>query len=165
MIWIFRKNIIYRTKLAKEEVITSLKGFVQDEIYYSSFLRTNFEKLYNGDISDDSFSIKKSTNTRNPFLPLIKGIYSENKKGTNIYVSIKFSKAVLVFMLLWLGITGFGCILFVCSMITNMNFIFLFFLSFGMFLFGLIVPILTYNTEYNKTKKDLQEIFAAEIIK
>jgi len=162
---IFGKNVIYRTGLTKEEVIVRLNNFVQDDIYYSAFLRTNFKKPYNGDISNDSFSIKKSTGTRNPFLPLIKGIYSEDEECTTIYVSMKLSKVVLVFMLLWLGITGFGCMLFICSMITNLNFILLFFLPFGMFLFGLIVPILTCNSEYRKTEKDLLEIFEAEIIK
>lgn len=149
MIWIFRKNIIYKTKLTKEKIIDRLNN--------------NFQ--YDGYVSDDYFFIERYVDGKAQTIPQIKGVYHETDDGTTINVVMKIKKPILIFMTLWLTGISFVCAITITSMIINVAFDDMSIPPFGMLIIGIAILVLPFEMECRQSKKHLQKMFKAEIIK
>jgi hypothetical protein len=157
------ENIIYRTKLSKEEVIRRLTDNIEAVELYSFGVRNpTYSKPYFGKIGSNNFQIIRAIKYRNSFLPEIKGeIYSEFD-GTKIKVNMKPHSLVLVIMAFWLGGVFIGCIVTTYAMFTT-EFTPFHLIPFGMLIFGIALVFSGFKTESSASKKDLLRILEAEI--
>jgi hypothetical protein len=157
------ENIIYKTKLSKEQTIQKLTENIETEKSFGFGAHNyTYSKPYIGRILGNSFEIKRAISYRNSFLPQIKGeIYSEFD-GTKIKVNMKPHSLVLVFMTIWFGGVFLACIGTTYALFTQ-KFTPFFFIPFGMLLFGIGLLFGAFKTESSTSKKDLLKIFDAKI--
>ncbi len=157
------ENIIYKTKLSKEQTIQKLTDNIDAEKSFGFGAHNyTYSKPYIGRITGNTFEIKRAINYRNSFLPQIKGeVYSEFD-GTRIKVSMKPHTFVLVFMTIWFGGVFIGCLVTTFALFTQ-NFSPFFLIPFGMLLFGIALLYGAFKTESTTSKKDLTRILEAEI--
>ena len=159
------ENIIYKTKLSKEQTIQKLADNIEAEKSFGFGAHNyTYSKPYIGQIFGNTFEIKRAINYRNSFLPQIKGeVYSEFD-GTKIKVKMKPHSFVLVFMTIWFGGVFIGCVATTFALFTQ-NFSPFFLIPFGMLIFGIVLLLGAFKTESKKSKKDLVQILEAEIEK
>lgn len=143
------ENIVYITKLSHNEVITKL------------FESSRYEEFGEG-YTNNTFNVKRCINYRNSFLPLIRGRFSESIDGTIVEVRMRPNMFTVIFMLIWFCGVLLGCI-FSLQAAMNDRFDVFFLIPFGMALFGIILYYGAFKYESLKSKKDLQQIFEAEI--
>lgn len=142
------ESITYVTKLTGNEVIEKL---------YSS---PNYETFGEG-FRDNRFHVKRVITYRNSFLPYIRGVVSENGEKTMVTISMKPQKFATVFMVIWLvGVLASG-ILSLALMVREFDIFQL--IPFIMFFAGILIFYGGFKFESKKSKKELQEIFEAEI--
>ena len=160
------ENIVYRTKLTEEQVVTKLAESIEAEKSFGfGAYRTTYSKPYIGTIRGNSFEIKRVINYQNSFLPTISGKIQKDGIWTKIYVTMKPEIIVITFMAIWFGCVGLGCIGAIYYAITTADEFSPFFLiPFAMLLFGVILLFGAPKIESSKSKKDLQNILEAEII-
>jgi len=147
---IAKESITYITKLSNNEIINRLcenSGYEESGYGYDN----------------DTFCIKRVIDYGNSFLPLIKGNISENSQGTIVKIRMKLPVFVIIFMTIWLGRALFGSIISLYTLVTN-GFDKFLFAPFIMILFGILLPYGAFKFESNKSKKELQQIFEAEIV-
>lgn len=157
------ENIIYTTKLTKEQTIQKLTDNIEAEKSFGFGAQNyTYSKPYIGKIIGNNFEVKRVISYSNSFLPQIKGeIYSEFD-GTKIKVNMKPHSFVLVFMTIWFGGVFIGCIATTFALFTK-EFTPFFLIPFGMLLFGITLLYGAFKTESKTSKKDLLEILEAEI--
>lgn len=146
------ENIIYKSHLSK------------DEVYYRLINIIRTEKTYIGGWTNNTFNIKRNINYRNSFLPQIKGEICKESEETLIIVKMRLHLAVIIFISFWLIGVSLGCIFALITIIFSKFDIFLL-IPFLMLLFGVILTVGSFKSESNKSKKDLLQIFEAEILK
>lgn len=157
------ENIVYITKLSKEQTIQKLTENIEAEKSFG-FGANNYtySKPYIGRVTGGNFEIKRAISYRNSFLPQIKGeVYSEFD-GTKIKVNMKPQAFVLVFMTIWFGGVIIGCIATTFALFTQ-EFTPALLIPFGMLLFGFALLYGAFKTESSISKNDLMRIFEAEI--
>jgi hypothetical protein len=157
------ENIVYKTKLSKEQTIQKLTDNVEAEKSFGFGANSyTYSKPYIGQIIGNNFDIKRATSYRNSFLPQIKGeIYSEFD-GTRIRVNMKPPTFVLIFMTVWFGGVSIACLATISALFTQ-GFSPFFLVPFGMLLFGIALLLGAFKTESSTSKKDLMRILEAEI--
>jgi hypothetical protein len=159
------ENIIFKTKLSKEEVIQNLKNHIEAQKSFGfGSHKHNYSKPYIGEIVGNNFEIKRVIDYRNSFLPTIKGeVYSE-LDGTKIKINMKPPTFILTFMSIWFGGVLIGCLASLISLITS-KFSPFFFIPFVMLFFGIVLVYGTFKSESATSKKDLMKFLEAEIEK
>lgn len=157
------ENIIYKTKLSKEQTIQKLTENVEAEKSFG-FGANNYtySKPYIGQVKGNSFEIKRAISYRNSFLPQIKGEVYTKFDGTKIKVNMKPHTFVLVFMTIWFGGFFIGCLATTFALFTQ-KFTPFFLIPFGMLLFGIALLYGAFKTESSTSKKDLANILEAEL--
>lgn len=157
------ENLIYKTKLSKEQAIQKLNDNIEVEKSFGFGINNStYSKPYIGQIIGNNFEIKRAINYRNSFLPQIKGeIYTEFD-GTKIKVNMKPHNFVLIFMGIWFSVVFIACLATTYVLFTQ-EFSLFSLIPFGMFLFGILLLFGAFKTESSTSKKDLTRIFEADI--
>ena len=174
------KNIVYKTSLTEDEAIGRLAESVEPgfNIFNTMFIRHNMlngsTKPYEGEMNGQAFEIR-IINYNDAFTPRISGVIREDFEGSTIKVKMRPRKVLTLFFSI------FGCLtmiwlLVVCIvslfLIANTEFtipllIFILFVTFVPFCVWLplyVIAMLFFKDKISKSKKDLQEIFQAEIV-
>ena len=160
------ENITYRTRLKEEEIINRLSDHIEPEkkIRLVSF-DSGSTKAYEGQINAKSFNIKRIITYRNSFSPRISGVINKDFEGLKISVKMRMHIFVIIFMCFWCCMAVFGCVGVLIEVSNEPEFMLGDLMPFGMLLFGYALALGGFKYESNKSKKDLQRIFEAEIIR
>ena len=160
------ENITYKTSLMEDEIIKRLSDCVETQkTFRIDVFSGGAGKPYEGKINSQAFNIKRIINYRNSFLPRITGNIESDFDGIKIYVKMRLHVFVVVFLSVWCGIIGIGSITFLWHAYYNSEVNFAALIPFGMLIFVYGLTTGGFKYESNKSKRDLQEIFQAEIIK
>lgn len=157
------ENLVYKTKLTKEQALQKLYDHVETNKSFGSDLGNKAtSKPYIGNVTDDKFTIIRAIDYRNSFLPQITGeIYTEID-GTKIKVNMKTHPFLSIFMTIWF------CVIFIICLATifssfNSNFSPLFLIPFAILFAGIAVLYGGFKIESSKSKDDLSKMFDAEL--
>jgi len=163
------EEIVYRSKLNKEELVARLQNEIEAEKSFSfGANRFSYSKSYIGKISDNRFEIKRAINYRNSFLPVIKGEIRNDLNGSKILVKMNLVELIKVFMIIWLAAVFIGCIAVTYNLIFNKGFdseaVPFVFIPYFMLLFGVVLVSFGFKSESKKSISDLEELLQAKII-
>jgi hypothetical protein len=158
------ENITYKTKLKEDEILKRLSDNVEPEkIFRFGMFISGSTKSYEGQINRQKFDIKRIIGYRNSFLPRINGIIEKDYDGMTIKVKMRLHTFVIVFLCIWCSFVGFGCITVLTQAFGSSEFNPAALIPFGMLIFMYALTMGAFKFESNKSKKDLQRIFEAEI--
>lgn len=118
---------------------------------------------YEGSINGSSFKINRIIGYRNSFLPIINGVIEKDFNGTKIKVKMRLHTFVIVFMFIWFGGVGIGCLAFLPMIFNSQDFESMVLIPFGMLIFGYALVTGGFKYESIKSKKYLAQLFEAEI--
>lgn len=153
------EHITYRTKLREEEVFKRLSDLVEPGMMFRTIsFRGSSTKLYEGVIDGRRFQISRIKEHRNSNL-VIKGIIEKGYDGLSIKIEMRLNIFIMVFMFLVCGTLGLICISLLRQSFPPQNLG-----PFGLLLFIYVLTIGGFNSESNKSKKDLQRVFEADLI-
>ena len=159
------ENIIYKTRLKEEEIIRRLSDSIEPEkTFRFGIFSSGTTKSYEGQINGQTFDIKRIISYRNSFLPRINGIIERDFDGMTIKVKMRLHIFVIVFLCIWCGGVGLGCIAFLTQAFSKSEFNPATLIPFGMLIFVYALTMGSFKYESNKSKKDLRTIFEADII-
>jgi len=159
------ENITYKTRLKEEEIIKRLSECVEPEkTFRFGVFSSGSIKSYEGKVNARTFDIKRIIGYQNSFLPRINGIIENEYDGLNIRVKMRLHIFVIVFLCFWCGGVGLACITDLIQFFGNSEFNLASFIPFGMLIFAYGLTMGAFKFESNKSKKDLQRIFEADII-
>ncbi|MFN4152253.1 MAG: hypothetical protein ACK4IX_15025 [Candidatus Sericytochromatia bacterium] len=159
------ENVVYKTELKEDEVIRRLSDSIEAEknFRFRIFVSSS-SKPYEGKINSNKFEIKRIINYRNSFLPRIKGEISKESDKTIIKVKMKLHPFLVSFLSIWFISIGFVTIILLLQLFINATFNPLTLIPFIMLMFAYVLTMFGFKFESNRSKKDLQKIFKAEII-
>lgn len=159
------ENITYKTKLKEAEIFGRLSDLIEPEkTFRLGFFSSGPTKPYEGRINGSTFDIRRIISYRNSFLPRINGIIEKDYDGINIKVKMRLHIVVIIFLCFWCGGVGLACIAVLTQFFGQSDFNPATLIPFGMLLFVYVLTMAAFKYESNKSKKDLQRIFEAEII-
>jgi hypothetical protein len=159
------EDITYKTRLKEDEVIKRLSDFIEPpKTNRFGTLGVGSVRPYEGKIDGEEFTIRRIVEHRNSFLPKINGTIEKDYVGTIVRVKMRIDRFVVVFMVVWLGGVGVALTSFVTDAIDNAEFNPSVFVLSGMFLFGCVLALGGFKSESIKSKKQLKELFEAEIV-
>lgn len=157
------------TDLSVEEVLKRLTGCMQSESDYSwSYFRRIYTKPYRGAVTGQTFRMIRNINYRNSFLPIIKGRVTSISGQTEVVVSMRPAAFVLVFMAIWLGMTGLVCIGIIVAgiaqsrQILDNGFSPAVIIPFVMFAFGSGLTLFAFKSESIESKGFLADLLKAK---
>lgn len=164
------EHIVYHSNLNAPDVIRRLEGEIQaPQNFRSGFLgfitRSNITSYEGSIFNNNKFEISRVIAYRNSFLPKISGTIEQAFDGTRIEVKMRPVIFVIVFMCVWFGGVSIAILVLTIEAIISWKFSAINLLPFGMFLFGYLLTMGAFKAESLKSKKDLKNIFEAEIIK
>jgi hypothetical protein len=158
------ENIVYKTKIKEDEVIRLLSDSIEPEknFRFKIFISSS-SKPYEGKINSNTFEIKRIINYRNSFLPRIKGVISRESDKTIIKVKMQLHPFVVSFLSIWFISIGFVTIILLLQLFIDAKFNPLTLIPFVMLIFAYALTMFAFKLESNRSKKDLQKLFKAEI--
>ena len=158
------ERIISKSSLSEAEALKRLSESVEPSSRnFTLFSRNYPDKAYQGKIDGYEFDIARVIRYRNSFLPRITGTIRSEYDGTVVDVKMKLDPMVLVFMCIWCGMVGFGgCMIFISTLGKGFQPAIL--IPAGMLLFACVMVVGGFKAESSTSRKDLKEIFKAEII-
>ena len=163
------ENITYQTKLETEEILNRINEIIEPQKTFrmTGIFGCSDHKPYEGNINGNTFNMTRIIRYRNSFLPRIKGGIVKDFGRTKVNVKMRVHTLVIVFMLIWLGGVGIGCIAVLASgfKFGGQNFEPMTLIPFGMLIFGYALVTGGFKYESLKSKKYLAELFEAEIEK
>jgi hypothetical protein len=161
------ENITYHTKLDTEEILNKINEIIEPKKTFrmTGIFGSSDHKPYEGNINENSFDITRIIGYRNSFLPRIKGNIIKDFGRTKVNVKMRVHTFVIVFMFIWFGGVGIGCLAVLASMFGNQNFEPMTLIPFGMLIFGYALITGGFKYESIKSKKYLAELLEAEIEK
>ena len=157
------ENVVYKTSLKEDEIIERLSENVEPEKIFG--FGNNSAKSYRGKIIGQHFKIRRTTshfmskNYRYYFFPQINGVITNN----SISVKMRPHTSIIVYLSVLLVVMGLVC---------TGKLLYPFLFDASIFIGGLvaiilylcIMTIIVFNLESRKSKKDLIEIFQADVI-
>ena len=160
------QNIVYNTRLTREEILERLNNAIEPKrgLSLSVFKKRPNRKDYEGQVDRNGFKIQRVIQYRNSFLPQITGTFQRGRTGNEVLVKLRLNTFVLVFICLWMGgiaVAGLSTV-FAVSSTSGLGYFSL--IPFGMLLFGYLLTTLAFSYEANKSKKDLQEILKGRVL-
>ena len=158
------ENLIYETKLSKEQVLKKLADSVEAEKPMEFGMQNNsYSKLYVGEVGNSNFEISRVVTFRNSFLPQITGEVYSDIDGAKIKVKMLPHSFVVMFMSIWLGISFLVGLVLTYSAFTQ-EFTAQFLIPFVLFFVGIAVFFGAFKVESKISIEDLSKIFEAEKI-
>lgn len=159
------ENITYKTRLKEDEIIRRLSDCVEPEkTFRFDIFSSGSTKKYEGQINGHTFKINRIISYRNSFLPRIEGKIERDLDGLIIKVKMRLHIFVIVFLCIWCSGVGLGCIALLRQALNSSEFNPATLIPFGMLIFVYLLTMGGFKFESNKSKKDLQRIFEADII-
>lgn len=159
------ENITYKTQLKEEEIIRRISDIIEPEkIIRFGVFSSSSTKSYEGQLNGHTFDIKRIISYRNSFLPRINGIIERDFDGMTINIKMRLHILIIVFLCIWCGGVGIGCIAFLIKAFGSSEFNPTTLIPFGMLLFVYLLTMGAFKFESYKSKKDLQTLFEADII-
>ena len=146
------ENIVYETHLSE--------NYIQNRI--NDIIR--IQNTYKGYSTNNAFEIKRNINYQNSFSPKIKGEFQNEWGKTIIRVKMKLPGYVIIFLGFWFSFIILIGILFPFLIKENEFGIFSL-IPYVMLIMGCALTIGAFKFESIRSKKDLQQIFEATIIK
>ncbi len=146
------ENIVYETHLSENDIQNRINDI------------TRIQNTYSGNWTSNTFKIKRTIDYRNSFQPQIQGEFHNEWGKTIIRVKMRLPRYVIIFMAFWLSFTIFIGILFTFSINKECFGIFSL-IPYIMFVMGWALTIGAFKVESSKSKKDLQQVFEARIVK
>ncbi len=163
------ENITYQTKLETEEILNRINEIIEPKKTFrmTGIFGSSDHKPYEGSINGNTFNLTRIISYRNSFLPRIKGDIVKDFGRTKVNVKMRVNTFVIVFMFIWLGGVGIGCLAVLASgfKFGGQNFEPMTLIPFGMLIFGYALVTGGFKYESLKSKKYLAELFEAEIEK
>jgi len=157
------ENIVYKTKLKEDEIIERLSDFIEPrKTFRFRIFGSDSMKSYEGQITGQTFDIKRIIGYRNSFLPRINGTIKRDYDGTAIEVKMRLHIFVIIFLCVW---CGFACMVFLTQVLSSPQFNSVTLTTMGALIFVYAMTMGGFKFESNRSKKDLQTLFEAEIIK
>lgn len=158
-----------QSRLHLEEVMRRLANNIETTRGFNLLRRRkDTDKPYQGRISGNRFSMMRVISYRNSFLPIIAGIASRANAGTRVDLVSQLPAVVKIFMSLWLGIMGIGCLLVIGICIIrsretlDKGFSPTILIPFAMFAFGFLLMKIAFNAEDRKAKDFLLKLLEGE---
>lgn len=145
------ENLVYITRLSREEIIQRL-------------VETSQFKSVNRGIGYNTFNIQRVISYRNSFLPEIKGEIEDQGRDRIVKVEMKLYTFVAIFMIVWLAVVATIGISFLAAMPAEGGEFFIF-LPVMMLVFGVAMFYGGFKYESTKSKKELQQILDAELLR
>lgn len=159
-----QKNIVYKSKFSKIEVLNFLKDKIEKEKPFAiSLTGPNYTKPYIGQILFNKFDIRRVIQYRNSFLPQISGEVFEENNGCTIKVKMEIVNYIKIFIAVWMGIVSIACIIMTLMLLSG-KFHISFLGPYLMFLFGFFLVKIPFNFECKRSKTDLAMILKATIV-
>jgi hypothetical protein len=159
------ENITYKTRLNEEELYRRLSNSMEPEKRLRfSFFGSSSTKTYEGKMSGQTFNMKRIIRYRNSFLPRITGIIEKDFDGLTITVKMRLHILVTVFLCFWCTGVGLASVAVLTQVISHSEFYPQTMIPFGMLIFAYVITMGGFKFESNKSKKDLQALFEADII-
>jgi len=146
----------FETLLEKDEVLRRISGIIRSE-KSMRFLNDAWEPSFEGQVTENSFRLKRIINYRNSFLPILTATI-ESKGGICILkIQMRLMHSVLGFMMIWMtgvliGLFAFG------AMAIFDAFSPVVFVPLGMLIFGYLLTTLAFKYESKKYKSILMEL-------
>ena len=163
------ENYILTTKLPTDEVYKRLSDNIEPKkTIRLSILNRNSTKLYEGEITKESFRISRIISYQNSFLPTIHGDISTYFGQTQIQIKMRPVTFVLIFISFWLSIVGLVCLgtlligIFKINQILRTGFSPILLIPFGMFIFGCLLTNLAFKAESKKSKEFLATLLSGQ---
>lgn len=154
-----REEYRIETPLSKEEAASVLRVKTTKEKYL--FGHINTEKLFRGEVYDDSFKFSRIIQGRNSFLPVIRGKILECGKGAEVVMEFTVDPSVSAFYICWLFFCGIFFLIALFAGIANHNFSPVVIIPLFMVCFGYGLTKLSFNYEASKMKKILKHLLIA----
>jgi hypothetical protein len=159
------EKITYRTKLKEDEIINRLGAYIEPKkTFRFGLFGSGSTKSYEGQIIGHTFKINRIISYRNSFLPRIEGIIKREFDETTVLVKMRLHIFIIVFLCLWCSGVGYLCFTLFPQKIRNSDFSLEMLIPIGMLLFVYAVTMAAFKFESRKSKKDLQNIFEANIV-
>jgi hypothetical protein len=160
------ENIIYRTNLKKDELLSRLAEYVEPvkSNRFFNFYATNTTKPYKGKIVGSGFNFSRIIQHGNSFLPRISGTIEQDYNGTIIKVKMRLRRSTLLFLSIWCGLIGFACVVMLMEYLRHPQFEPAMLIPFGMLLFAYLLAMFSFKYESKRSRKDLMEILQATIV-
>jgi hypothetical protein len=161
------RKLTIDSPLNKTEIISRLANSVSDSRRNWQLWETRAE-IFEGNLSESRFQIKRIIRYRNSFLPIINGTLEPHENGTKILITMKLHPLVLVFLLVWMSplvMIGLGLLFsLVVSMITtgtvDFNLLLVLLGLMGMLVFAYILTSSGFTIEANKAYRILSELLS-----
>lgn len=160
------------TNLSEAEVLKRLGDNVDTQRKISTVgvsrwgSNTSLDKPYAGTIKNNQFEIARIlVNSKNSFLPMIKGEISVFLGKTEVKIKMSPHIAVLIFSVFWMVMVIFACVVVSSLLISDPNTMLsnpALFIPFGMFIFGCLLFTLPYKYEAKKSRKFLAALLDGE---
>ena len=107
------------------------------------------------------FDIQRIIRYKNSSLPKI---IERDFNGIAIKVKMRLHISVIVFLCIWCGLVGFACVTVLTQSFNSSEFISVILLPLGILFLVYLRTMGFFKYESNKSKKDLQTLFEADII-
>ncbi len=157
-----------KSTLSPERALQKLTNVVGPKPEFMQ-MRTD-SKPYEGTITETQFSIRRTINYRNSFLPMIQGEIQPEMTGCSIKFTLSLHIIVLIFMDIWLGSIGIYFISLVGSFLSalmqdNSTFPSWQGIPFagGMFILGYALMTIAFNFEAGKSKDFFLKLFQGHL--
>lgn len=159
------EELVYHSVLRPDDVIYRLGENLEPERTFR--MRGIFfkgTKPYEGSVNNDgTFSIRRLIAYNNSFLPVIEGEIVRESFGSRINVKMRLHRFVLVFMIVWMVGVGIASVATMTAYLNNAFFDRTVFIPISMLGFGYIITMLAFKYESNRSKKELVQLFEAEL--
>ncbi|HYV95199.1 MAG TPA: hypothetical protein VE978_25720 [Chitinophagales bacterium] len=154
--------------LSEDEVIKRLAQIIEPKETFNHFFWTkNSSKPYEGKLKDGYFKIRRIIDYRNSFLPMIMGHVSQTQAYTEIRIRMRPAKAVIIFMIFWMGVVLSVCIVVLLALIAQYRQVLKEGFSFGalipfiMVVFGCLLFTIPFKYESKKSKQYFKTLLEA----
>jgi hypothetical protein len=117
-------------------------------------------KPFQGLITGDRFEMSRIIGYRNSFLPQITGQIRQGYQGAAIDLKLQMHPLVLVFMVVWLAVIGVASLTLISTTLGSGSFQVFSLIPAGMFVFAVLLCMLSFNFEASKAKALLKGLFA-----
>ena len=147
--------------------IEALMRLLETQIEPQKLIRFRFgrrdHKPFQGDFSRDGFKMTRIIHYRNSFLPVIRGTFHPNVRGTTIVIKMTLHPLIIGFMAFWLGTIGSVAVSMLATTLVSSEVTFgAALVPVGMFVFGCIMVYGGFWWEVNKAKTMLTQMFGSE---
>jgi hypothetical protein len=100
-----------RCELASSKTPSEVEEAMRAAVEPKQFLRVGgATRPFEGVVGDRAFNVRRIIGYRNSFRPEIRGEISAAPDGSRIAITMSLHPVVLVFMIVWLGGVGVGCV-------------------------------------------------------